>query len=388
MRSKVFSGLSLPVAVLSGLCVMGPAPGADHGTPLSSTPKRVYPSGANISQKYEKPDPNADVPVETTAAPGRVSVTAATNNLLTQPRNRARVQKQLIPILRSQTRIQLDPGTGPAALTAVRAPALIRFTYGYQYKDVPLWKYSSQSQLIQVKNRTRKTILLRERNAPNLDQLGDTEPTVKTDDATKAGVDDCKDATSARLTVDNQNETPHREIHVDAQGKPTLAWAFVVRSTERARPFARRYWVAARGEPMILAKEDLIYHAAQNDTLQQGRVTGNFCGLRRLPFGPAREEPGPERLHGRGHAGGDHDHHRRQRLLQLRVGYSAQRPARGAVLQGHQRRGLAPDRDEQRSQPRLRRQDGGGTGAGQRLQVGQQRPRLRRRLHAGTTTTG
>ena len=295
MRIRVFAPLSIPVGVLFGICIMAPAAGAQHTTPLSSTPKRVYPSGASISQKYARPDASAAGLTEAAAVAGHVSSAAAMHNLMSQARTQALVQKQLTPVMRSQTRIQLNPLHNQAALTAAAsasAPSLHRFTYGYQYKDVPLWKYSTQSQLIQVNNGVRKTILLRERNTPDLDLLGETEATVKTDDATRVGVDDSKDAISARLAVDDQNETPHREMHVDAQGKSTLAWAFVVRSTERTRPFARRYWVAARGEPTVLAKEDLIYHVAQDAAPQQGQVTGNIFGFRQSPFDPPAENQG------------------------------------------------------------------------------------------------
>jgi hypothetical protein len=303
MKPHVLSKMSLPIAVLSGLCVAGPAPGDEHSTPLSSTSDRVYPSGADISQKYEKPDAGAAGLVEAFAAPGSVSSPAAMHGLLNQPRTRARIQQQLTPFLRSQTRVQLSPGDGATTALATAAPsaapALYKFSYGYHYKDVPLWRYSSQSQLIQVKDGARKTILLRERNAPDLDRLGDTEPNVRADDATRAGLDDSRGATDARLAVDDQNEAPHREIHVDAQGKPTLSWAFVVRSTARARPFARRYWVSARGEPTVLAKEDLIYHAAQDEAeaqaaapAQQGRVVGNIYGFRRSPFDPPSTNQG------------------------------------------------------------------------------------------------
>jgi hypothetical protein len=296
MRSKSFSRLGIPLAFVCGLGVTESAPGAEHDTPLAVTTKRVYPSGANISQKYERPEANVATLVETAAVGAGVSHAAAMHNLLLQPKTRARVQMQLIPVFRSQTRIRLSPGGSPmgvAAVTAGEAPSLHKFTYGYQYKDVPLWKYSTQSQIIQVRNGSRKTLLLRERNAPNADLLGETDATVLTEDAARVGVTDSKDATGAALALDNQNETPHREIHVDADGKPTLSWAFVVRSNDRKQPFARRYWVAARGEPRILAKEDLIYHQAPaGATAQQGRVTGTVFGFKQSPFDPPAKSQG------------------------------------------------------------------------------------------------
>jgi hypothetical protein len=313
MRSKSFSRLGIPLAFVCGLGVTGPAPGAEHDTPLAATKNRVYPSGANISQKYERPEANAATLVETTAAGGGVSHAAAMHNLLIQPKTRARVQAQLTPVFRSQTRIRLSGGAVPmgvAAVAAGEAPSLHKFTYGYQYKDVPLWKYSTQSQIIQVRNGSRKTLLLRERNAPNADLLGETDATVSTEDAARVGVADSRDAAGAALALDNQNETPHREIHVDAGGRPTLSWAFVVRSNDRKQPFARRYWVAARGEPRILAKEDLIYHQAPagataqqrqvagntqapaGATAEQGRVTGTIFGFKQSPFDPPAKGQG------------------------------------------------------------------------------------------------
>jgi hypothetical protein len=296
MRWRSCSGWGIPLAIACGLGVTGKAPGADHQTPLKATAKRVYPSGADIRQKYEKPVAEAAPLAAAGAAPGAVSPLAAMHSLLNQPRNLTRVENRLTPVLRSQTRVRLTAGAVPngvAALVAPEVATLQKFSYAYQYKDVPLWKYSTQSQIVHARNGTRRTLLLRERNAPNLDQLGQTEATVSTNDATKVGLDDAKDATGAALAVDTVNEAPHREIHVDSQGKPSLAWAFVVRSDDRKQPFARRYWVAARGAPTVLAKEDLIYHQAPVDAAtQQGRVTGDFFGFRQSPLDPPAKDQG------------------------------------------------------------------------------------------------
>jgi hypothetical protein len=292
MRWKSFSLWSIPLSLACGLGVTGTAPGADHPTPLTSSAGRVYANGANIRQKYEKPDAESATLADAVAAPGAVSPLAATRSLLNMPRNRTRVQNQLTPVLRSQARVRLTPATAPNGVTALaagEAASLHKFTYAYQYKDVPLWRYSTQSQFVQVGNGTRKTLLIRERNAPNLDLLGETEATVATDDATRVGLDDARGAAGVALAVDRSNEAPHREIHVDKQGKPTLAWAFVVRSDDRRQPFARRYWVAARGAADVLAKEDLIYHqapaaAATGQERVTGKVTGNFYGYRQSPL--------------------------------------------------------------------------------------------------------
>src|SRR5262249_41230468 len=279
-----------PLAITCGLGLTEAAKGAEHPTPLQSAARRVYANGADIRQRYERPDAESATLADAGAAPGAVSPVAAAHNLLNQSRNRTRVQTRLPPVLGSQTQVRLNRGPPPegvAAMPAGDVPSLHKFTYVYHYKDVPLWKYSTQSQLVQVRNGNRRTILLRERNTPNLDLLGETEATVATGAATKVGLDDSANAGGAALAVDSERETPHREIHVDAQGKPTLALAFVVRSGDRRQPFARRYWVAARGQPTILAKEDLIYHQAPpGATTESGRVSGNFFGYKLSPLDP------------------------------------------------------------------------------------------------------
>ena len=139
---------------------------------------------------------------------------------------------------------------GHGGLVARRHPGPLQVQYGYQYKDVPLWKYSSQSQMIHGQERHPQDARYSASGTSRTStSSARTEPTVSRRTPPGRALDDCKDATKSALAVDAQNEAPHREIHVDAKGKPTLAWAFVVRSNDRARPFARRYWVAAKGEP-------------------------------------------------------------------------------------------------------------------------------------------
>ena len=75
-----------------------------------------------------------------------------------------------------------------------------------------------------------------------------------------------------------------------------MAWTFVVRSAERKSPFARRYWVAAKGEPKVLANEDMIYHCGQEGTASaaalQGKASGNIFAYSQSPFDPPAENQG------------------------------------------------------------------------------------------------
>src|SRR5262245_7954215 len=97
MMSERISGFSLPVALLSALCVPAPVL-AQHSTPLAKAPaNRVYPSGANISQKYMQPEANTASLMDFAAVPGHVSSAAAMSNLQSQTLTRSRSQKQLTP---------------------------------------------------------------------------------------------------------------------------------------------------------------------------------------------------------------------------------------------------------------------------------------------------
>ena len=294
MKTNLRLSVSVPVVILSATWLSGQVAGADHDTPLSKTSNYAYLKGSHIGQTFELPEANSAAVPDASAVAGHVSSLAATTHLLNQPSTRSRMDKQLNHTLRSQTRIKLrhadEPMQGMAATSAPVA-SLYKFTYGYHYKGVPLWKYSTQSQLIQAKGDVRKLLYTRERNVPKMDQLGETEATVNLDDATRVGLDDSKAAAKAQIAVDRKNDAPHREIHVDAGGNATLAWAFVVRSTDRARPFARHYWVAARDRARILDKEDMIFHAAPSDP-HQGKVVGNIYGLRKSPLDPPDENQG------------------------------------------------------------------------------------------------
>lgn len=278
------SGFALVSALT--LAPMSHSWGADPNSPLAKTPQRVYPSGARVSQTYVKPE--AGEVADPFEAVGRVSPSAAMSHLKSQPTIRAREQKQLTYLLRNQMRIPVGQVNG---LEAAAEPMLYKFGYTMEYKGVPLWKYSSQSQFIQVRGNTRRSVFLRERNVPDLDQMGDTVATITSDEAVRLGLDDSRQVVQGPIRVDAENAPPRREIHVDANGKPTLAWAFLVHSASKAQPYARRYWVAARDEARILDKEDLIYNLGPEPEAaaasQQGSVVGNLFGLGKSPLDAA-----------------------------------------------------------------------------------------------------
>ena len=297
MKTHLKMGIGLPAAVVATACLAGSAAGQDHMiSPLASTPNAAYVTGNKVNQIFLLPDQDTSNVVDATASGGNVSAFAASSHIATQANNRTRMAKQLTQHLRGQTRVRLDRSAmtaqGAVAAIAPEPTSLYKFTYSYHYKGVPLWRHSSQSQLIHAKGDTRRLLYVRERNTPKLDQLGETVPTVKDEDATKLALDDSKAAIEGAIAVDAKNEKPHPEIHVDPAGKPTLAWSFVVRSNDRTRPYARRYWVAARDDARILDKEDLIYHAGPPATVQTGKVLADIIGFDKSPLDPvAKGQP-------------------------------------------------------------------------------------------------
>ncbi len=58
--------------------------------------------------------------------------------------------------------------------------------------------------------------------------------------------------------VDLQVSPPELEVWVEPSLVGRLAWTLTIRSTSRTDPKARRYWVAAVGQPQVLQAENLI----------------------------------------------------------------------------------------------------------------------------------
>jgi len=87
---------------------------------------------------------------------------------------------------------------------------------------------------------------------------------------------------------DTEGRDSPLEIWVDPQRTGVLAWSFVVRSEDRATPFARRYWVAARNEAKILESESQIAFAQPAPARDRIRVLGKGHGqcLAHPPVGP------------------------------------------------------------------------------------------------------
>jgi hypothetical protein len=231
------------------------------------------------------------------SAPGTISPSAAMSVLYQQPAMRKLVDKQCLVLPQSSAQVRL--GAAQAGLTGGR-PVLHNFSYGMQYKDIPLSKHTSQGLVIASTGNQRKVLFSRERNLPDPDKLpADTKATVEQDAATRIGSDDSRQALGGDIDVEvamgEANEAPHLEIIVGDQGKAELAWTYVLRAKDRKDRFARQYWVAAQGQPRILLKEDLVYMCWQEPATPaapaatKGKITGNIYGFKKSPRDTADE---------------------------------------------------------------------------------------------------
>ena len=119
---------------------------------------------------------------------------------------------------------------------------LHKFSYGLQYKDIPLSKHTSQGLVISSRGNQRKVLFSRDRNLPDPDKLpADTKATVEQEAATRIGLDDAKHAAGpidVEVAQGEANKAPHLEIVVGDQGKAELAWTYVLRAKDRKDRFA------------------------------------------------------------------------------------------------------------------------------------------------------
>ncbi|HZW35194.1 MAG TPA: hypothetical protein VFF52_31015, partial [Isosphaeraceae bacterium] len=128
-------------------------------------------------------------------------------------------------------------------------------------------------------------LFVRNRNMPNPDEVPTLQATVSQPAAEQIALHDATAETGlVDLQVDRVYLPVHQEIYVDEGGHPLLAWTILIRRpiNVRTRALSRRYWIAARGEPRILAKEDLI---------QRDAVVGSYWKLSDSPLGQSQQGP-------------------------------------------------------------------------------------------------
>ncbi len=140
--------------------------------------------------------------------------------------------------------------------------------FSMSHKGVPITE-SSGKMLLVKKDGT--PLLVRDRKLPlNLPQ--DIQPRVQAEQAVAAARSHAAaiwkqlkrkgDLPSLEVTI------PTAEIWIDRQGTGHLCWTLLFRATDVRVPFSYRIWIAASGDPRVLALDDQIY------SLHKGRVVG------------------------------------------------------------------------------------------------------------------
>jgi hypothetical protein len=284
----------------AGLALTGPASADEKHSGNAKVPLYfVYPKGRNLAQTYSQPAAGTNSLAAFNSSPGTISPSASMSVLYQQPSTRKLVDKQCLMLPRSSSQIRL----GAAQNGLMGGPqALHKFSYGMQYKDVPMSRHTGQSLVIASRGNQRKVLFSRDRNLPDADKLpADTNATIAQDAATGIGLADARQALGGDFNVEvamgEGNAAPHLEILVGDQGKADLAWTYVLRAKDRKDRFARQYWVAAQGAARILLKEDLVYlcwdgPSSPATAATKGNITGNIHGLNKSPLNaPDKNQP-------------------------------------------------------------------------------------------------
>lgn len=295
MRRTRFSKGSLLLLTVAGLALAGPASADEKHSGNAKVPSYfTYPRGSNLAQSYAQPAPGISSLTTFNASPGAISPSAPMSALYQHPATRKLVERQCLLLPRSSAQIRL----GAAEAGLMGGPQVIhKFSYGLQYKDIPLSKHTSQALVMSSRGNQRKVLFSRDRNLPDPDKLpADTKATVEQEAATRIGLNDAKLAVgeiNVEVAAGEANEAPHLEIIVGDQGKAELAWTYVVRAKDRKDRFARQYWVTAQNDARVVLKEDLVYlncwqepstTAAPGAT--KGKITGNIIGFKKSPLDP------------------------------------------------------------------------------------------------------
>ncbi len=303
MRTARFSKNRLLLLAVAGLALAGSVSAQDqhkHSGNAKVPSYFAYPKGRNLTQSYAQPTAGINSMAAFKSSPGTISPSASMSVLYQQPTTRKLVDKQCLMLPRSSSQIRLRA----AQNGLVGGPqALHKFSYGMQYKDIPLSRHTSQSMVIASRGNQRKVMFSRDRNLPDPDKLpADTNATVAQDAAIGIGHADARQALGGDINVEvaagETSAAPHLEIVVGDQGKADLAWTYVLQAKERKDRFARQYWVAAQGEARVLLKEDLVYLCWQEPSTPaaaaatKGKIIGNIYGFKKSPLdAPDKNQP-------------------------------------------------------------------------------------------------
>jgi len=145
-------------------------------------------------------------------------------------------------------------GTQPGARAGLAQPATAKLItlHPIAYRGVPL---APGSDIMSVATATGKLLVVRERNLPQT--VDGSIPTVERDIARRVAYEAGR---THAMPADAAAKAARLEVFVDRSANGRLAWRVRVESESLVAPWARDIWVAAIGDPVVLASRELIYH--------------------------------------------------------------------------------------------------------------------------------
>jgi len=123
--------------------------------------------------------------------------------------------------------------------------------YPFNYRGVRVAKYSDAFAVVGAEG---DVLYVRKRNVPV--SVDASVPTVSAEAALAVARQRARETFGP---IELEESQPKLEIWVEPSLSGRLAWTLTIESTSLADPKARRYWVAAVGQPQVLQVEDLVY---------------------------------------------------------------------------------------------------------------------------------
>ena len=175
--------------------------------------------------------------------------------------------------------------TAPSRLGAApdraagRSQAKLITLHGLAYQGVPL---APGSDVLSIATTTGEVTTIRERNIPQ--SVDGATPELAAEEAIRVAL--AVPRTPA-APAGSTARAADLEVFVGADGRGRLAWRVHVEADSLTAPWAREIWVAAIGEPIVLADREAIFHIGDGHS---GRVTATawtaspFAGTASYPL--------------------------------------------------------------------------------------------------------
>lgn len=269
-------------AALAGTAALGalgagPASAQQPLTPLAGgAPERgTYATGVVVDESFRLIPGGRELPAPGSAMPA----------LLAEPESAARALELSLPegiALGAGTTARVfeqaaSPRAGAAPMAAPAPEGKLVTLHALEFRGVPL---AVGSDVLSVATASGRLLAVRERNVPG--SVDGSEPTVDRVTAQAAALDRAR---SAGAPASAAAGAPTLEVFVGPERAGRLAWRVRVEDGSLTAPWARDLWVAALGEPAILADREAIFHT------HSGPVTANVWEASPLGASPAQPLP-------------------------------------------------------------------------------------------------